>query len=620
MAKEILIVEDDKVFAKAVIRSLEGEGYVCRTATDGVVAMTEVRSRKPDLVLLDLLLPKKDGRSVLKELRKGAETRKLPVIVMSGVFPRASAEREFIDAGAQLFLEKPFQAHALLGAVLDLIGPPEDPEAEAVGEAAPERSDLSVIPPIEVLWRAMNTGYSGGLNFQRGKLQKVLVLRDGEPVLVRSNSVKECLGRRLLRAGVIDEATLDESLRRSRDDGRKQGEVFVELGLVTEDQVKTALAEQAAEKLLSLFSWAEGDCWLQESVTKLGRASTLEGWTGRAVVLHGAPRVPQQVLARRLQPHAEAEITRSEVELTEHERMAPGIEEALSACTEGAVVSELAERHAPALYALWLAGVICFGDKAGQQDAAEQVEAALVEDDKLVELKRKLKEFEGLTYFQILQVERDSSQRDVRNSFLKLAKVYHPDRYSGESPEVRAAAADIFALMSTAHDTLADPAQRREYVSQLERGATTGQDQAEVLKILRAESAFKDAEAMVKRRDYQGAVAKLKEAIGQNAKEGDFHSLLGWARFCINHGDPDNVARAFEDLKKGISLAPGSVTGYYYLAKLNKACDDEEEARALFRKVLEIDPRHLDASREMRLLKMRSQKAGGLFGFGRKKT
>jgi len=137
---------------------------------------------------------------------------------------------------------------------------------------------------------------------------------------------------------------------------------------------------------------------------------------------------------------------------------------------------------------------------------------------------------------------------------------------------------------------------------------------------LRAESAFKDAEAMVKRRDYPGAVAKLKEAISQNAKEGDFHSLLGWARFCVNSEDPDNVATAHEDLQRGISLAPGSVTGYYYLAKLNKACDDEDEARALFRKVLEIDPKHLDASREMRLLKMRGQKSGGLFGFGRKKT
>jgi curved DNA-binding protein CbpA len=555
---------------------------------------------------------------VLKELRRSAETKKIPVVVMSGVFPRNSAEREFLEAGAQVFLEKPFPGRALLGAVLDLIGPPGDAHSEV--EAAPERSDLGVIPAIEVLWRAMNAGYSGGLHFQRGKLQKILVLREGQPILVRSNSVKECLGRRLLAAGVVDQAALDESLRRSRDDGRKQGEVFLELGLVTEDQMRAALTEQAAEKLLSLFSWAEGECWLQDSVTNLGRASSLEGWTGRATVVYGARRVPQQVVARRLQPYLEAQVSRSEVELTEHESMAPGVDEALAACVPGAVVGEHMERHGAALYGLWLAGVLSFGNKAGQQDAAEQVEAALVEDDKLVELKRKLKEFEALTYFQILHVERDASPGKVRESFLKLAKIYHPDRYSGEAPEVRAVAADIFALMSSAHDTLSDAAQRREYVGQLDRGATTGQDQAEVLRILRAESAFRDAEAMVKRRDYPGAVAKLKEAINQNAKEGDFHSLLGWARFCANHDDSDNVAKAFEELQKGISLAPGSVTGYYYLAKLNKACDDEDEARALFRKVLEIDPKHLDASREMRLLKMRDQKSGGLFGFGRKKT
>lgn len=616
MAREILIVEDDKGFAKAVVRTLEGEGYGCRTAADGVAALAEVRSKKPDLVVLDLLLPKKDGRSVLKELRKSVETKRIPVVVMSGIFPKRSSEREFVDAGAQAFLEKPFPARTLLETVLNLIGP----AGEAEAETAPERSDLRVIPAIEVLWRAMKAGYSGALHFQRGKLQKVLVLREGQPVLVRSNSVRECLGRRLLASGRIDQAALDESLRRSRDDGRKQGEVFVELGLVTEDDVVAALAEQAAEKLLSVFSWVEGECWLQDSVRNLGRASSLEGWTGRSAVLYGAPRVPRETVAHRLQPYAEAEVSRAEVELTEHEMLAPGVQEALTACRAGAVVGEFMGVHGTALYGLWLAGVLCFGDKAGQETAAEQVEATLVEDDKLVDLRRKLKEFESQTYLQILRVERDASQQEVRASFLKLAKVYHPDKFGGEAPEIRAVAADIFALMSSAHDTLSDPAQRRQYLAQLDRGATTGQDQAEVLKILRAESAFKDAEAMMKRRDYSGAVAKLKEAIDQNPKEGDFHSLLGWARFCAHRDEPDHVAKAFEDLQRGVSLAPGSVAGYYYLAKLNKACDDEEEARALFRKVLEIDPKHLDASREMRLLKMRDQKSGGLFGLGRKKT
>jgi len=79
--QKILIVEDDNILSKAVNTALMGEGYKTLIAVDGEDALIKVREFKPDLILLDLFMPKKSGEEVLAELKNDEETKHIPVLI-----------------------------------------------------------------------------------------------------------------------------------------------------------------------------------------------------------------------------------------------------------------------------------------------------------------------------------------------------------------------------------------------------------------------------------------------------------------------------------------------------------------------------------------------------------
>jgi CheY-like chemotaxis protein len=604
MTKKILIAEDDRSLASSIGRALEGDGYACHFATDGVDALRKALSVEPDLIILDLLLPKKDGRSVLRELR--AKSKKMPVIAISGVFRGRSAAEELRELGANEFLDKPFTVRVLLEKTLELVGPAEEPE----GEDAKIR--LTDQTPAEILWRLMSSGFSGAVQFQRDKLHKVIVLEDGKLRLIRSNSARECLGRRLLAAGRIDRAALDESLRLCRDDGKRQGEVFVDLGLMTTEEVDAELEAQAADKLLSFFNWEHGEAWAQAGVNSLSHASPIDHWAPRALILFGAQRMTTAQVARYLNPLGDAPLYRVEIGLDAEELHAPGVTEFFNALESGATLADHLDQHGRAIYGLRLVGALRIGDASDESGAG---------DPKVSELQKLCAQMQGQGFFEILGVTEQAAASEIRRAFLRKAKSYHPDRFSSESEAARKVAGEIFSLLSSAHDTLTDKDARTEYLARLERGSETGHDHREIVMILRAESLFRDAESHLKRRDYARAGSLLRAAVELNPKEGEFCALMGWCHFLEHREEQQAVAQAITALEQAIQLSPGSASGYYYMAKLHKARERHAEASTMFRKVLEIDPKHQEAMREVRLASMRNQKKGGsgLFGFGRKK-
>lgn len=81
----ILVVEDEDFLRKPLKDTLELEGYDVDTASDGEEAMKRIEKKKPDLILLDLLMPKKDGFFVLEELSKNPEWKLIPIVVLSNL-------------------------------------------------------------------------------------------------------------------------------------------------------------------------------------------------------------------------------------------------------------------------------------------------------------------------------------------------------------------------------------------------------------------------------------------------------------------------------------------------------------------------------------------------------
>lgn len=83
--KYILVVEDENTLAFALKKKLEGVGYLVEVAMDGKDALAKVGQKKPDLILLDLILPVMDGFAVLKELKNTPESEGIPVIVLTNL-------------------------------------------------------------------------------------------------------------------------------------------------------------------------------------------------------------------------------------------------------------------------------------------------------------------------------------------------------------------------------------------------------------------------------------------------------------------------------------------------------------------------------------------------------
>lgn len=93
----VLLVEDDPTIAQMYKLKLELDGYRVDVATDGEVALDMARRVMPDIVFLDIRLPKLDGLGVLEALRADPATEPLPVVILSNF-----SERELIDRGAKL--------------------------------------------------------------------------------------------------------------------------------------------------------------------------------------------------------------------------------------------------------------------------------------------------------------------------------------------------------------------------------------------------------------------------------------------------------------------------------------------------------------------------------------
>lgn len=105
MAKKILVIEDDKFLRKVIVRKLSAEGYEVIEAIDGEKGIAAAQEQRPDLILLDLVLPEIDGFEVLTALKKGKNTFKIPVIVLSNLGEKENVERG-IKAGAADYLIK----------------------------------------------------------------------------------------------------------------------------------------------------------------------------------------------------------------------------------------------------------------------------------------------------------------------------------------------------------------------------------------------------------------------------------------------------------------------------------------------------------------------------------
>ena len=120
MAKKILLVDDEPDIVSMVKMCLEANGYEVIVATDGSMAYEKVKSGSPDLIILDLMLPKVDGYKICRMLKFDETYKNIPIILFS-----ARAQETDIklgkEVGANAYITKPFESEVLLNKIKELL-------------------------------------------------------------------------------------------------------------------------------------------------------------------------------------------------------------------------------------------------------------------------------------------------------------------------------------------------------------------------------------------------------------------------------------------------------------------------------------------------------------------
>ncbi len=118
--KKILIVDDEKDLVETVVFQLEDSGYKVITAGDGQEGLGKAKEERPDLIVLDLMLPKMDGYKVCGLLKSDARYNKIPIIMFTAR-AQESDKKLGEEIGADAYITKPFDAQALLAKIKQLL-------------------------------------------------------------------------------------------------------------------------------------------------------------------------------------------------------------------------------------------------------------------------------------------------------------------------------------------------------------------------------------------------------------------------------------------------------------------------------------------------------------------
>lgn len=210
-------------------------------------------------------------------------------------------------------------------------------------------------------------------------------------------------------------------------------------------------------------------------------------------------------------------------------------------------------------------------------------------------------------YFQMLGLPRDATSDQVQTAFFGLAKVWHPDRLPPALIDVKDACTKVFSHLTEAHSTLMDESKRQEYMMLLKEGGATPADQAKIQAILEAATEFQKAEILLKRNPSDPQAYEIvKRCVSLDSGQADYLATLAW----LDAQKPEWLSRekTFEKisvLDRCIQMTPNCARAYFYRGMLYKRSDEPNKALKDFKKAAELNPRNLDAMREVRLHHMR---------------
>ncbi len=622
MGKRILIIDDDRDLSDFLQQALSAAGFEVETADRGSIGIRKLLTEKFDLALIDINMPEISGPNICRALRKHDNTRDLPVVMVTATFhspEQVKAARE--EYGVDDFLLKPFTGSDLQK-MLERVFSPE----RAAKKAAKKQhiSDYTIPLQLQQLYREKATGL---LHLTRGDAKKIIYIKKGYPVFARSNVLSECLGRMLVKEGVITQVDCDQSVELSKERGRLQGTVLIEMGLLSPQEVQDALIRQVTDKLLSTFAWRSGSCQFvpcpdfKKNVTQIKL-------TPAALIMEGIKRYwSAKQLDDFLYPFSEDYLKQASNPLYRFQdiQLSKRGKAIFSSCVGAKTLDQilaqhpLAKREIQKIIAALMISEMIERRTSPEEGVVEDVSATNNPEIIDEKLRRKIlddyKRIMDSDYFEALGLGRQCGPGAARKAYYRLAKEYHPDRFlgSGLSSEMSSKISEMFQYITQAYTVLSDPDTCSGYLDELVNGPKKSID---INQVIEAETCYQEGRALLKVRRFGAAAKSLQRAIELSPEESEYMTYFSWALFKSAPENREIQQQAMEVLLASREINPSFDLTHLYLGHVYQAQDKERQAEKSFEMAVQANPDCTEALRELRLINLRREQvpqSKGLF-------
>lgn len=230
-----------------------------------------------------------------------------------------------------------------------------------------------------------------------------------------------------------------------------------------------------------------------------------------------------------------------------------------------------------------------------------------------LEIVTKGKLIDNQNYFEMLGVSRGAKGDEAKTAYLRLAKVWHPDRLPAELAGLKPYAQMIFSHLSEAHNTLTDEKERIKYVQTVREGGGTPATDRMMQRILESALEYERVLVMTRKHQYPEALEALEQILKVVKDEPDYHAMYAWLLLQKNPQKAGTRA-PYDDMLAAVDTALGLHAQHekanLYKAQILRRMGRTRDALEYYRQVAKINPNNVEAAREVRIATMRGQSLG----------
>ena len=510
--------------------------------------------------------------------------------------------------------------------------------------------NLQKMPLPVLIAHMLDERLTGMLHIESEGNAHWIYFEEGFPAGVHAPLSQDFLGSVLMELGILDDAGFNESLMIMAKTKQLQGEILLKTGKITEEQLEHALSLQLGRKLAKTFALKSGEyhfvedeelpppmepirvnpyslilngiknCYSTDDLKRglgplVGKACKLTSDFGKRRDLFELPKdeLKEVALLREFRLPQEF-VRRSGLGTTWAMMMLM----ALLSCG----MLELGPTEEAIAFASVTVKPAAKPQPAKPQPAkpqpakpqpakpqpapepAQKPANSKIPHDLANRIEAKFNKIQNVDLFEVLEVSQKADTEQIKKSFLKLAKTFHPDLVAnGGDQALIDKMDDIFAQINEAHEILTDSKRRMEYESALaEQGKSTGARPKD------AKIHYEKAMVFYKKKIYDKAAESIRWAAEMDPKNADYLAYQVWINYQMCDKNEEDTKRAKSDLYKIVRMNKNSFPAVRFLSKMYQKLGEMDDYEKCLLMASRLNPRDVEVTRELRLYQTRKKK------------